>query len=265
MGVSPTAKEQAELLPKIKKNARKASQRVAENHQVIMGHDGETIEFDSDMLNEKKVITVMNGANTSYTIPRPSVLGYRLTKLHIEHCENCIFHLEHAVITSHIEVAHCKNVTFNIGAHIATLQIDASEDISLNYDEGMFKLADTKIFHVGVKAMRVTHGEHTHHADCVEDATRLTVALDHDEIQFMTTITERGFITQRVARKDGDLLPSPVEQLKDKEEKTEDKPRTLAERLSRRLSRRSSRRQSHSQSQPTDSQDPVAAGAQKEV
>mmetsp|Transcript_13936 Transcript_13936/g.15883 ORF Transcript_13936/g.15883 Transcript_13936/m.15883 type:complete len:249 (+) Transcript_13936:278-1024(+) len=212
MGINPTAEEQAQLLPRIKNNARKASRKVAANHHVIMGDEGEVIEFDAETFQNKKVITVMHAKDTCYTIPSPKVLGYKLTKLHIEHCENCIFNIEHQVITQHIEVSHCTNVTLNVDAPLATLQLDTSEDISVNYGEGIFR-PETKIIHAGVKAMRVTHENFTHHADCVEDAARLKSQLPQDEIQFMTTMVSSGFITQRVARKGGDLLPSPVEDL----------------------------------------------------
>ena len=98
---------------------------------------------------------------------------YGLIKAFITNVSNCTIHVKCKVISGTIEMSHCKNVNLVVHkeATVATVQADLCEDITIDFRDapsgkntgvlpGQQKMywgedKDDRIFHAGVKAMRV--------------------------------------------------------------------------------------------------------------
>mmetsp|Transcript_4035 Transcript_4035/g.4660 ORF Transcript_4035/g.4660 Transcript_4035/m.4660 type:complete len:217 (+) Transcript_4035:263-913(+) len=194
----------------IEKNAIEANRRVNEEKVDIFGYSKGDYVLDEELLQNKKVVTIKGAVDASFTVPK---MKYRLIKLIIEGCENCVFNLEHSIITQHLEVSHCSSSTFNIEAKLQTLQVDLSNDIHISFGKGQAP-SDTRVFHAGVRSLRFSTAEgQAHVADYVKDyniVKGLEAKEPNEEMQFVTTFSDSKFSTVRVAREDGDIIPQTV-------------------------------------------------------
>jgi hypothetical protein len=59
-------------------------------------------------------------------------VDHRTTKLLIEACHNCIFHINGPILTACTEVWKCTNVTLNSNTAVKTLQLDLTTGFALN-------------------------------------------------------------------------------------------------------------------------------------
>lgn len=137
------------------------------------------------------VVAIEGCTDSKISVPKGG--GWRLIKLFIRDCEDCHFELDHLLITQHIEVIHCSNITINVRAPIATLQLDLCDGVKVKYAHEV-----TKIYHAGVKSMKVEHKELTHQTTYTDLITPSNVI--PEEQQFVTYLSEDMLQTAATSR-----------------------------------------------------------------
>lgn len=148
---------------------------------------------------------------------------YGLIKAFISNVQNCTIHIKCKVISGTIELSHCKNVVVCIhkNATVATVQADLCEDITIDFRDapsskntavlpGQKKMywgedKDDRIFHAGVKAMRVRIWrddflETETVADYIKDGAEQIGNATPEEFQFVTSVVDGALVTEKVIR-----------------------------------------------------------------
>ncbi|CAB9500393.1 unc-45 homolog A [Seminavis robusta] len=148
---------------------------------------------------------------------------YGLIKAFFSNVHNCTIHIKCKIISGTIELSHCKNVNIQIhkDATVATIQADLCEDITIDFKDapsskntailpGQPKLywgddKDDRIFHAGVKAMRVRvfrddFMESETVADYLKDGAEQVGNATPEEFQFVTSVVDGKLITEKVIR-----------------------------------------------------------------
>lgn len=148
---------------------------------------------------------------------------YGLIKAFISNVENCTIHIKCKIISGTIEFSHCKNVVVVIhkDATVATVQADLCEGITIDFRDapsskntailpGQKKIYwgednDDRIFHAGVKAMRVRIWrddflETETVADYIKDGAEQIGNATPEEFQFVTSVVDRKLVTEKVIR-----------------------------------------------------------------
>ena len=153
---------------------------------------------------------------------QPRVI-YGLIKAFISNVQNCTIHIKCKIISGTVELSHCKNVTVCVhkDATVATIQADLCEDITIDFRDapsskntavlpGQTKMywgedKDDRIFHAGVKAMRVRiwrddFMETETLADYLKDGAEQIGNATAEEMQFVTSMVNGELLTERVVR-----------------------------------------------------------------
>mmetsp|Transcript_471 Transcript_471/g.756 ORF Transcript_471/g.756 Transcript_471/m.756 type:complete len:542 (-) Transcript_471:38-1663(-) len=145
---------------------------------------------------------------------------YGLIKLFISNVHNCTIVVRCKLITGSVELSHCSNVTLKIEkeATVATLQADLCEDICVEFHDapsgknisGQAKLywgedKDDRIFHAGVKQMRVAvvrdgFVETECMCDYLKDGALVVGNASAEEHQSVTSVVDGELKTEQVVR-----------------------------------------------------------------
>lgn len=156
------------------------------------------------------------------TQAQPRII-YGLIKVFISNVQNCTIHIKCKLISGTVEMSHCKNVTVCIhqNATVATVQADLCEDITIDFRDapsskntaimpGQKKMywgedKDDRIFHAGVKAMRVRvwrddYMETEILADFLKDGAAQLGNSTPEEFQFVTAVFDGKLVTENVVR-----------------------------------------------------------------
>ena len=148
---------------------------------------------------------------------------YGIIKAFISNVHNCTIIIKCKIISGTVELSHCKNVHVRIeqDATVATLQADLCENITIDFRDapsskntailpGQKKMywgedKDDRIFHAGVKAMRVRifrddFLETETLADYLKGGAEAVGNATAEEMQFVTSVVDGELVTEKVVR-----------------------------------------------------------------
>lgn len=221
LGLNNGPRSKAEEQDLNKREALKEAKKQWENKELSEAAKKYSIEkltdvervFDSVKLHWKPVIVFKDNKNCKLKIPHD--LKHKLVKVFVENCENCEIDFEVSTITQHIEIVRSKHCLFRIKAQTATVQIDISESCEVNYWKDMFTGDKTRVFHAGVKDLKVTTQEGESHK--FNYLKNITDADDRkEEVQFITYRKDGEIVTERALRDKGNL-PATKDEIEEKE------------------------------------------------